>query len=408
MNKNNLKEDRKVLRGTPMNVWTRRKFFLTTLAGGFAASVQKLFGATIAGKNGHGRLADPLDPMPLAPQAAAKGTRPLIISASNGFRHLDKGMDILKNGGDTLDAVLAVVTEVENDPNDHSVGLGGLPNEEGEVELDAQVMHGPTRRGGAVGAIRRIQNPSLVAKRVMEHTDHIMIVGDGAMRFAVAQGFDLKDDLLTAFTRQAWLTWKAKSSVNWAPGIDSPDWKGQVAALFDTPEKMAMKEAVLQVVEHPPTGTINCLAVDKNGDISGTTTTSGLAWKIPGRVGDSPIIGAGNYVDNDVGAAGSTGLGEENIRICGAHTIVEMMRKGISPTDACLEALGRVVRNFNKDMTRLSLVDLNFYALNKDGVHGGATLWGPPPGTNRAATYAMHDGTQPQHVTLRPLLERKS
>jgi len=389
-----------------MNDWTRRKFFLTTLVGGVAAGAPKLFGAVLPGGNGKGRAADMLDPELLPPQAAAKGTRPLIISASNGFRHLDKGMDILKNGGDTLDAVLAVVNEVENDPNDHSVGLGGLPNEEGEVELDAQVMHGPTRRAGAVGAIRRIQNPSLVAKRVMERTDHIMLVGDGAMRFAVAQGFELKDDMLTAFTRQAWLTWKAKSSANWAPGLDSPDWKGQVAALFDTPEKLAMKEAVLEVVEHPPTGTINCLAVDKNGDISGTTTTSGLAWKIPGRVGDSPIIGAGNYVDNDVGAAGSTGRGEENIRICGGHTIVEMMRKGMSPTDACLEALQRVVRNFNNDKTRLAFVDLNFYALNKDGVHGGATLWGPRPGGNRAATYAVHDGTQAQRVPLKPLLER--
>ncbi len=391
-----------------MNAWTRRKFFLTTLAGGVAAGSQRLFGATLSNGSGKGSAPDALDPLPLVPQASAKGARPLIISASNGFKHLDKGMDILKRGGDTLDAVLAVVTEVENDPDDHSVGLGGLPNEAGEVELDAQVMHGPTRRGGAVAAIRRIQNPSLVAKRVMERTDHIMIVGDGAMRFAVAEGFDLKDDLLTAFTRQAWLTWKAKTSANWAPGLDSPDWKGQVAALFDTPEKLAMKEAVLRVVDHPPTGTINCLAVDKNGDISGTTTTSGLAWKIPGRVGDSAIIGAGNYVDNDVGAAGSTGRGEENIRICGAHTIVEFMRKGMSPTDACLEALGRVVRNFNNDKTRLPIVDLNFYALNKDGVHGGATLWGPRPGTGNGAMYAVHDGTQAQHVALKPLLDRTS
>ncbi|MFZ0819268.1 MAG: N(4)-(beta-N-acetylglucosaminyl)-L-asparaginase [Candidatus Acidiferrales bacterium] len=388
-----------------MNIWTRRKFFLTTLAGGAAASAQKLFGSSLSNGYSKGPDADSLKPLPLAPQAAAKGTRPIIISASNGFRHLDKGMDILNKGGDTLDAVLAVVVEVENDPNDHSVGLGGLPNEEGEVELDAQVMHGPTRRAGAVGAIRRIQNPSLVARRVMERTTHIMLVGDGAMRFAAAQGFELKDDMLTAFSRQAWLTWKAKSSANWAPGIDSPDWKAQVAALFDTPEKLAMKDAVLEVVAHPPTGTINCLAVDKNGDISGTTTTSGLSWKIPGRVGDSPIIGAGNYVDNDVGAAGSTGLGEENIRIVGAHTVVEMMRKGMSPTNACLEALQRVVRNFNDDKARLAMVDLNFYALNKDGVHGGATLWGPLAGRN-PATYAVHDGTQAQHVPLKQLLDR--
>jgi N4-(beta-N-acetylglucosaminyl)-L-asparaginase len=387
-----------------MNNWTRRKFFLTALVGGVAASAQKLFGAVLPNGNSVRPAFDALVPGPLAAQApSGKGVRPLIISAANGFPHLDKGMDILKRGGDTLDAVLAVVTEVENDPNDHSVGLGGLPNEEGEVELDAQVMHGPTGRAGAVGAIKRIQNPSLVAKRVMEHTDHVFLVGEGATRFAVAEGFELKDNLLTAYTRQAWLAWKAKSSAYWAPGIDSPQWKSQVAALFDTPEKLAMMDSVMQVVMHPPTGTINCLAVDAKGDISGTTTTSGMAWKIPGRVGDSPIIGAGNYVDNEVGAAGSTGRGEECIRICGAHTIVEMMRKGMSPNDACMEALHRIAHMFKEDKSRLCEFDIQFYALNKDGQYAGVTLWGPPPGSTRQATYAMHDGKAAQHVPYAPL-----
>jgi N4-(beta-N-acetylglucosaminyl)-L-asparaginase len=375
-----------------MNNWTRRKFFLTTLAGGVAAGSQRLFGATLLGGEG-------------AQAASGKGTRPLIISAANGFPHLDKGMDILKKGGDTLDAVLAVVTQVENDPNDHSVGLGGLPNEEGEVELDAQVMHGPTGRAGAVGAIKRIQNPSLVAKRVMDRTDHIFIVGDGATKFAVAEGFELKDNLLTPFSRQAWLTWKAKSSSFWGPGIDSPQWKAQVAVLFDTPEKQAMMESVLRVVAHPPTGTINCLAVDAKGDISGTTTTAGMAWKIPGRVGDSPIIGAGNYVDNEVGAAGSTGRGEECIRICGAHTIVELMRQGKSPNQACMEALDRIAHNFKGDKTRLTEFDIQFYALNKDGVHAGVTLWGPRPGGNGQPTYAVHDGTAARHAPLAALFD---
>ncbi len=379
-----------------MKDWTRRKFFLATLAGGVAASAQELFGVALE----RGTAAD------VTAQAAAKGSRQLLISSSNGFKHLDKGMEILKKGGDTLDAVLAVVTQVEDDPADTSVGYGGLPNEEGEVELDAQVMHGPTGRAGAVGGIRKIKNPSLVAKAVMEHTTHNFMVGEGATRFAVARGFPAKD-LLTEKARLAWLAWKEKMLPNWAPGIDSPEWHARVAGLFDTPEKLALKDWVMEVVAHPPTGTINCLAVNEKGDISGTTTTSGLAWKIPGRVGDSAVIGAGNYVDNDVGAAGSTGLGEQNIRICGAHTIVEMMRKGMSPTDACLGALQRIVKNFNNDKTRLALVDMQFYALNKDGLHGGATLWGPAPGKT-PATYAVHDGAAAARIPLTPLMDRTS
>lgn len=366
-----------------MNNWTRRNFFLTTLAGGVAASAQKVFGAALPSGNG-------------AQASSAKGARPLIVCSANGFKHLDKGMDILKNGGDTLDAVLAVVVEVENDPTDTSVGYGGLPNEEGEVELDAQVMHGPTRRAGAVGAIKKIKNPSLVAKCIMEKTDHIFLVGDGATRFAIAEGFEPMN-LLTSQSREAWLRWKKKSSPFWAPGIDSPEWGMPAAAKNDAPDSPDLEAWYAQVVAHPPTGTINCLAVDAKGDISGTTTTAGMAWKIPGRVGDSPIIGAGNYVDNEVGAAGSTGRGEENIRICGAHTIVELMRGGKSPNQACMEALDRIAHNFNGDKKRLTEFDIQFYALNKDGVHAGVTLWGPRPGSNGQPTYAIHDGAA-RHV----------
>ena len=155
-------------------------------------------------------------------------------------------------------------------------------------------------------------------------------------------------NLLTERSRIAWLAWKAQSSENWRPGLDSPQWKAQLATLLDTPEKMAWREHIEQVVAHPITGTINCLAVNSKGEVSGTTTTSGLSWKIAGRVGDSPIIGAGLFVDNEVGGAGSTGRGEENIKISGGHTIVEMMRRGSSPTDACLEALHRVARNYRR------------------------------------------------------------
>lgn len=378
-----------------MEKWTRRKFFASTLAGSVAASAGKLFGAAgVRAANDE-------------PQGAARtgnGTRPLIISAHNGLKHLDDGMQILRSGGDPLDAVLAVVTKVEDDPNDHSVGYGGLPNEEGVVQLDACVMHGPTGRSGAVGAIEKIKNPSLVAKMVMEKTNHTFIVGQGAVKFAEDMGFQTMN-LLTDDSRLAWLAWKSTSSKDWRPGLDSPEWNKTLSALLDTPEKVQLSAWIQNVVAHPPTGTINCLAVNEKGDICGTTTTSGLAWKIPGRVGDSPIIGAGCFVDNEVGAAGSTGRGEENIKICGGHTIVELMRRGMSPTDACLEAMRRVVHNYAFDKSRLKMFDLQFYALNKNGEHGAAALWSTYGNSGKPISYAVHDGTQAKSVPCTPLFQ---
>ncbi len=375
-----------------MEKWTRRKFFLSTLAGSIAATAGKLF----AQPSGNART---------VPQAAraAKGTRPLIISAHNGLKHLDAGMQVLRNGGDTLDAALAVVTQVEDDPKDHSVGYGGLPNEDGVVQLDACVMHGPTARCGAVGAVERIKNPSLLAKAVMDKTNHTFLVGPGATKFAEDIGFQTMN-LLTDESRLAWLAWKASSSKDWRPGLDSPEWNRTLAALLDTPEKQALRAWIADVVAHPPTGTINCLAVNEKGDISGTTTTSGLAWKISGRVGDSPLIGAGCFVDNEVGAAGSTGRGEEDIKICGGHTIVELIRRGMSPTDACLEAMRRVVHNYSFDKSRLKMFDLQFYALNKSGEYGAASLWSSAP-NGKPISYAVHDGTQAKILPCNPLFQ---
>jgi N4-(beta-N-acetylglucosaminyl)-L-asparaginase len=378
-----------------MSELTRRKFFLTTLASSVALSARRLFGAGDPSEAPHASAP--------AAQAATAGPRPVIISAANGVHWLDRGMDVLKRGGDTLDAVLAVVTQVEDDPNDTSVGYGGLPNEEGEVELDASVMHGPTRRAGAVASIRKIKNPSMVARAVMERSDHIFLVGEGALRYAVDQGFEPMN-LLTDKSRIAWLAWKASVTSNWRPGIDSPEWKASMSSLLDTPEKQEWSAWIHEVVVHPPWGTINCLAANEKGEVSGTTTTSGLAWKIPGRVGDSPIIGAGLYVDGDVGGAGSTGRGEENIRVCGGHTIVEMMRRGMPPTDACLEALHRVVRNFNADKSRLKQFHLLYYALNKDGAHGGASLWKGARDGHRFS-YALHDGSGARLVPCTPLFD---
>lgn len=382
-----------------MDTFTRRNF-ITTVGGGSLAAGGALAARAAA------------EALPAQAPAAAKGTRPLIISSSNGLNALELGMGLLKRGHDTLDAVVATVNIVENDPNDDSVGYGGLPNEEGDVELDASVMHGPTRRAGSVASVRNIKNPSKAAKLVLERTDHIMLAGHGAFRFAKAHGLP-EENLLTERSRIAWLTWKESMSDrdSWGPGMMSPEWKEKVSsrlpAHLSAEEKGVWLARIIEVVTHPPTGTISCLAVNEKGEISGTTTTSGLAWKIPGRVGDSPIIGAGLYVDNEVGAAGSTGRGEENIRVCGAHTIVEMMRQGKSPTDACLEALSRVARNYNNDKSKLRRFHLLFYALNKDGVHGGATLWGAGP-RGRRRTYALHDGTQAKLADCAALFEGES
>jgi N4-(beta-N-acetylglucosaminyl)-L-asparaginase len=378
-----------------MERWSRRKFFLASLAGSAIAGAGKLFGAGSANGSDAGNGTSPLAP-------AGSGKRPLIISSANGVNALGKGMDILKVGGDTLDAVVAAVTIVEDDPNDDSVGYGGLPNEEGEVELDASVMHGPTHRAGAVGGVRRIKNVSHLAQTVLQRTNHVMIVGDGARRFAVAEGFE-EMNLLTEHSRKIWRGWKAKSSFNWRPGIDSPEWKEHLAKLFDGDEnKVAYAE---RVIARPPTGTIPCMAVDAKGDISATTTTSGLAWKIPGRVGDSPIIGAGCCVDNEVGAAGSTGKGEENIKISGGHTIIEMMRQGKSPTDACLEAMSRVARNYKNDKKKLGTFHLYFYAINKDGAYGSASLWRNGYEPNKRAAFAVHDGTAARLAECTPLFD---
>jgi len=252
-------------------------------------------------------------------QSAASAVPPVVISSANGMKATARAMEILKGGGSPLDAVISGVNIVEDDPNDSSVGYGGLPNEDCEVELDASVMDGLTCRCGAVAALKYIKNPSKVARLVMEHTDHILIVGEGALNFAIKMGFQ-KENLLTEDSRKKWVEWRSNLSA-------TDNW------LSEEQERTAFGE----VIKHY--GTINCLAVDSAGNIAGTTTTSGLAWKIAGRVGDSPIIGAGLYVDNEIGAAGSTGRGEANIKVCGAHSVIELMRRGKTPEQACTETL---------------------------------------------------------------------
>ena len=355
---------------------TRRDFFRSGAVAGVSA---RLFGG--------------LAPITFA---QSRGTRPLVISSPNGLRATAKAMEMIRAGKDTLEAVVAGVAIVEDDPKDMSVGYGGLPNEDGVVELDASVMHGPTRRAGAVASIQRIKNPAQVAKLVLERTGHVLLVGPGALRFALAHGF--KDqELLTDEARIIWLRWKERMSDDdsWGPGLASPPDPKQSKLYDGTPVRAELLALADEYIANPPTGTINCIAINERGDISGTTTTSGLFHKLAGRVGDSPLIGCGLFVDNEVGAAGSTGLGEECIKINGAHTVVEMMRKGMSPTDAALEACKRVSANYNHDKSKLKKFGIEFYALTKNGEHGGAGLWGysvNSRGERKRGQYAVHDG----------------
>lgn len=326
---------------------TRRDFIRTS----------SLVGASAA-------LSGPINASKLVAGPMPEDFRPVVISSANGLEATAKAMRMIKDGADALDAVVAGVNLVEDDPNDMSVGYGGLPNEEGVVELDSSVMHGPTGRGGAVASLQNIKNPSRVAKLVLERTDHVLLVGEGALRFAKAHGFK-EEDLLTDKAREIWLRWKENMSKedDWLPPHENDG--------VDVGEAQSRWERT--------TGTINCNAVDMSGNVSGVTTTSGLSYKIPGRVGDSPILGAGLYVDNEVGAAGSTGRGEANLLSCASVMIVEYMGQGKSPEEACLMACERIQRQTK--MKRLlddkgrPRFNVNFYAINKKGVYGGAAIW---------------------------------
>ncbi|HMU62495.1 MAG TPA: N(4)-(beta-N-acetylglucosaminyl)-L-asparaginase [Gemmatimonadales bacterium] len=301
-----------------------------------------------------------------APAIVLRGaSRPVAISSANSLAPVSRAMELVLQGSDTLDAAVEGVKIQELDPKDNSVGYGGLPNEDGVVQLDASCVHGPSRRAGAVGALEGIKTPSEVAKLVLKYTNHIMLVGEGAKKFALSYGFQ-DEELLTPESRQRWLTWRANRG-------GSDDW-------LDVPDNTPM------VVR--PTGTINLNVVNAAGDLSSVTTTSGLAWKIDGRVGDSPIVGAGQYTDNDVGSAGSTGRGESNIMVCGGFLTVEHMRRGMSPTDACLETLRRVMAMTPPRLLREDgrpNFSLQFYAVNKKGDYGAASFY--------KARYAVHDGT---------------
>jgi len=350
-------------------VTVSRRDFLATAASTAA-------GAAVAVPAGAMPWVSVVERTPPAPAAA----RPVVVGSANGHdadasgtRGIQVAYDLLARGGDPLDAVIAGVNVVELNPEDQSVGLGGLPNEDGVVQLDASCMHGPTKRAGAVACLERIATPSRVARAVMDHTDHVLLVGDDALRFARRMGF-AEQELLTEKSREAWLHWKRNPPV---PGmwVDTRPAaaRTRTGARFQPHHEYADDGALAAT-----TGTINMNAVTAGGDLASVTTTSGMAWKIAGRVGDSPIIGAGQYCDNTVGAAGSTGRGEANIKVCGAFLAVELMRQGLSPEAALLRVIERVIA-----MTEPRLLnergrprfDLEFYAIAKDGRVAGASAY---------------------------------
>jgi N4-(beta-N-acetylglucosaminyl)-L-asparaginase len=383
---------------------SRRDFLAKTLAGSISVTLSNSFSAAQQPTS---------QAHPPEPKRAAK--LPIMVCSEYSYNWLEQGYALLAGGADTLDAALIVVKGPEDDPNYQNVGLGGRPNEEGVVELDACCMHGPTRTAGSVGGVRNIKNVSLLSNAVRLHTGHVMLVGEGAERFAVAQGF-ARENLLTEKSRKDWLLWKETHSDWWGPGIASPDWRkrfrapahaddwelrmrdmDEIATEIGIPPEHRI-EAIRSVV-YPPTGTTHCSALNQKEEMSGCTTTSGLAWKIPGRVGDSAVIGAGCYTDQDVGSAGAIGSGEENIKVAGAHTIVENMRRGMSPVDAGMDAIKRIVRNYDSDRERLQFMDMVYYILRKDGAYAGVSLWEGYE-TGKPHQIAVHDGTRRLEKTL--------
>ncbi len=361
----------------------RRDFIRTTAAAGVVLSAADKFKGS--------------------PAVIIQNVKPTVVSSANGNQFKNGGDEtcvarafrLMTSGADVLDACIAGVNIVELDPLDDSVGYGGLPNAEGVVQLDSSCMHGPKKRAGAVAALEGVRTPSLVAKAVMDTTDHHLLVGHGAREFARGMGFKIEDDLNTEHSRKLWLEWKRRTDPSHYldPEKRAEVWRRETLKM--------VREGLIR--EGHVYGTINCDAVNSKGEVCGVTTTSGLSWKIPGRVGDSPILGAGLYVDGAVGAAGSTGRGEANLFNLCSFLIVEEMRRGRTPKDAGMEALRRIKANtvekrlLNKEGN--PSFGIQFYILNARGEHAGVTMY-------EGAKYAVCTERGPETLNCEPLLPR--
>jgi len=364
---------------------TRRRFIETGVAAGVVAGIARP--GIAAG------------PTLLVPQSV----RPVVIADKSGydFRNggpmnaVEKAFSMIVAGSDVLDALIAGVNIPELDPAETGIGYGGLPNEQGVVQLDASCMHGPRKQAGGVAALEGVRTPSLVAKAVMDQTDHHLLVGQGAQDFARLVGFTIEDDLNTPESRRLWLEWKRR--------VDPEHYLDPARRAIrghDVARQM-VREGLIS--EGSFWGTINCDGITPKGEIAGVTTTSGLAWKIPGRAGDSPILGAGLYVDGEVGAAGSTGRGEANLYNLSSFLVVEEMRRGRHPKDAGMEALRRIVAN-TVEMRLLNErgepnFNVRFFALSRTGEYAGVSLYAAGE-----TEYAVCDENGARLAPLEPLL----
>jgi N4-(beta-N-acetylglucosaminyl)-L-asparaginase len=369
-----------------MTKLNRRDFVRSTTAAGVAAAADP---ATLFGQA----------PTVMTP----KSVKPVVVASSNGNRSKDadnvtcvaRVFKMMADGADVLDALVAGVAIVELDPNQTGVGWSGLPNAEGVVQLDASCMHGPKKRAGAVAAIEGVRAPAKVAQLVAEETDHHLLVGKGAQDFARAMGIKIEEGLINDNARKQWLEWKRRTDP-----LHYLDPKKRSQAWYDAGLQM-VREGLIDG-EHF-WGTINCDGINARGEICGVTTTSGLSWKIPGRAGDSPILGAGLYVDGEVGAAGSTGRGEANLYNLSSFLIVEEMRRGAHPKDAAITALKRVAKNtIEKRLLNAKgqpNFGLNFYCLNAKGEYAGVGMY--------QGTYAACTESGPQTLQLEALFEGK-
>ena len=367
----------------------------------------------------------------VSPAVHTRRARPLCIADVSSIRFTNGGSESaitrafrgISSGEDVLDAIVAGVNIPELDPEERGIGYGGLPNADGVVQLDSCLMHGPKKWAGGVAGIEGVKTPSLIAKAVAELTDHHLIVGQGAQDFARALGFEIHEDLNTEASRALWLEWRRRvDPSHWLDPEDRvrrdrfPEQNGDQAnpdASYDTRLQdfySASLDAGLSMVddnlipEHSFWGTTSLEGLSADGDICGVTTTSGLSWKIPGRAGDSPILGAGQYVDNEVGACGSTGRGEANLYNCASFLIVEFMRQGMSPKDAGMAALARVRDNTIESRllnTRgLPNFDLRFFILNKQGDYAGVAMYG-----SSESMFAVCDENGAREEPLEGLLE---
>jgi N4-(beta-N-acetylglucosaminyl)-L-asparaginase len=339
-----------------------------------------------------------------APAVMTPAGKPVVISSANGNKFKNGGdktcvetaFEKITKGEDVLDALIAGVNLVELDPEEDSVGYGGVPNADGVVQLDSCCMLGPKKRAGGVAALEGVRTPSVIARAVMDQTDHHLIVGKGAQEFARSLGFKIEDDLNTEHSRAVWLRWKRQTDpLHYLDPIKRQEATRRI--------EMEMIAAGLINANHFY-GTINCNGINSKGELCGVTTTSGLAFKIPGRVGDSPILGAGLYVDNEVGAAGSTGRGEANLYNLCSFMIVEELRRGAHPKDAGMAVLRRIKSNtIEKRLLNQRgepNFNISFYVLSKTGQHAAVSMY-----VDKSISYAYCDENGPKTVLMEPLLQ---